>query len=50
MMYLVIKELSGIANNVFAVTNSIAKDVNAKSDVVYRANALRALCTITDVK
>jgi coatomer protein complex subunit gamma len=48
MVYLVIKELSGIANDVIMVTSSLTKDMNAKSDVVYRANAIRALCTITD--
>ncbi|KAJ3117113.1 coatomer subunit gamma [Phlyctochytrium bullatum] len=30
------------------VTSSLTKDMNAKSDVVYRANAIRALCKITE--
>ncbi|KAJ3220422.1 Coatomer subunit gamma-2 [Clydaea vesicula] len=48
MVYLVIKELSNIAEDVIMVTSSLTKDMNAKSDVVYRANAIRALCKITD--
>lgn len=47
-MYLVIKELSGIANDVLMITASVTKDINAKTDVVYRPNAIRALCKITD--
>lgn len=49
MVYLVIKELSTIAEDVIMVTSSLTKDMNAKSDVIYRANAIRALCKITDV-
>ncbi|OZJ04153.1 hypothetical protein BZG36_03121 [Bifiguratus adelaidae] len=48
MMYLVIKELSGIAEDVIMVTQSLMKDIQSKQDVIYRANAIRALCKITD--
>ncbi|KAJ3045274.1 Coatomer subunit gamma-2 [Rhizophlyctis rosea] len=48
MVYLVIKELANIAENVIIVTQSLSKDVNQKSDVIYRANAIRVLCKITD--
>ncbi|KAK3112117.1 coatomer subunit gamma [Teratosphaeriaceae sp. CCFEE 6253] len=49
MVYLVIKELSKDAEDVIMVTSSIMKDTAAVgSDVVYRANALRALCRIID--
>ncbi|KAI9312096.1 adaptin N terminal region-domain-containing protein [Dichotomocladium elegans] len=48
MMYLVIKELSGIAEDVIMVTQSLIKDIQSKQETVYRANAVRALCLITD--
>ncbi|OAD06406.1 hypothetical protein MUCCIDRAFT_72417 [Mucor lusitanicus CBS 277.49] len=48
MMYLVIKELSGIAEDVIMVTQSLIKDIQSKQDTVYRANAIRTLCLITD--
>lgn len=32
----------------FKVTASLTKDINAKGDLIYRANAIRALCKITD--
>ncbi|KAI8884905.1 Coatomer, gamma subunit [Backusella circina FSU 941] len=48
MMYLVIKELSGIAQDVIMVTQSLIKDIQSKQETVYRANAIRALCLITD--
>ncbi|KAF0485587.1 Coatomer, gamma subunit [Gigaspora margarita] len=48
MVYLVIKELSSIAEDVIMVTSSLMKDMQPKSDVIYRANAIRALCKITD--
>jgi coatomer protein complex subunit gamma len=50
MMYLVIKELSPIAEDVIMVTSSIMKDMQPNLEVVYRANAIRALCRITDVR
>ncbi|EME38655.1 hypothetical protein DOTSEDRAFT_180497 [Dothistroma septosporum NZE10] len=48
MVYLVIKELSQTAEDVIMVTSSIMKDTAVGSDVVYRANAIRALCRIID--
>jgi len=48
MVYLGIKELSGIAEDVIIVTSSLTKDMTGKEDL-YRAAAIRALCSITDV-
>ncbi|KAI8880513.1 Coatomer, gamma subunit [Backusella circina FSU 941] len=48
MMYLVIKELSDTAEDVIMVTQSLIKDIQSKQETVYRANAIRALCLITD--
>lgn len=50
MVYLVIKELSAIANDVIMATSSLVKDMNDKvaAEIGYRSNAIRALCTITD--
>ncbi|KAK4495046.1 hypothetical protein PRZ48_013373 [Zasmidium cellare] len=48
MVYLVIKELAQTAEDVIMVTSSIMKDTAVGSDVVYRANAIRALCRIID--
>lgn len=50
MMYLVIKELSPIAEDVIMVTSSIMKDMQPNLEVIYRSNAIRALCRITDVR
>jgi coatomer protein complex subunit gamma len=50
MMYLVIKELSPVAEDVIMVTSSIMKDMQPNLEVIYRANAIRALCRITDVR
>lgn len=51
MVYLVIKELAQTAEDVIMVTSSIMKDTAAVgSDVVYRANAIRSLCRIIDVR
>ncbi|KAL5987058.1 hypothetical protein ACLOJK_041054 [Asimina triloba] len=47
MIYLMIKELSPSADEVIIVTSSLMKDMNNKTDV-YRANAIRVLCRITD--
>ena len=49
MVYLVLKELAGTADDVIMVTSSIMKDTSVGSDVLYRANAIRALCRIIDV-
>ncbi|KAF2757353.1 putative coatomer subunit gamma [Pseudovirgaria hyperparasitica] len=48
MVYLVIKELAHTAEDVIMVTSSIMKDTAVGSDVVYRANAIRALCRVID--
>ncbi|KAI9492121.1 adaptin N terminal region-domain-containing protein [Zychaea mexicana] len=48
MMYLVIKELSNVAEDVIMVTQSLIKDIQSKQETVYRANAIRTLCLITD--
>ncbi|XP_052869938.1 coatomer subunit gamma [Anopheles cruzii] len=47
MVYLGIKELSPIADDVIIVTSSLTKDMTGKEDL-YRAPAIRALCSITD--
>ncbi|KAI9584817.1 coatomer subunit gamma isoform X2 [Glossina fuscipes] len=47
MVYLGIKELSSIAEHVIIVTSSLTKDMTGKEDL-YRAAAIRALCSITD--
>lgn len=50
MVYLVIKELAQTAEDVIMVTSSIMKDTAAVGgDLIYRANAIRALCRIIDV-
>lgn len=48
MIYMSIKEMSGIADDVIIVTSSLTKDMTGKEDT-FRAPALRALCKITDV-
>lgn len=47
LVYLGIKELSSLAEDVIIVTSSLTKDMTGKEDL-YRAAAIRALCTITD--
>ncbi|KAL0386965.1 UNVERIFIED_CONTAM: Coatomer subunit gamma-2 [Sesamum radiatum] len=47
MVYLMIKELSPSADEVIIVTSSLMKDMNSCTDM-YRANAIRVLCRITD--
>lgn len=47
LVYLGIKELSSVAEDVIIVTSSLTKDMTGKEDL-YRAAAIRALCTITD--
>ena len=49
MVYLVVKELSTLAQDVIMVTSSVTKDMNARGDLIYKPNAIRALCKITDV-
>jgi coatomer protein complex subunit gamma len=47
LLYLGIKELSSVAENVYVVTSSLTSDMNAKDDSC-RPQALRTLCMITD--
>jgi len=47
LMYLVIKELKPDSDCVIIVTSTLTKDMNASNDL-FRANAIRVLCTITD--
>lgn len=47
LVYIGIKELSKIAENVYVVTSSLTTDMNAKDDQC-RPAALRALCQITE--
>jgi coatomer subunit gamma len=47
LMYLVIKELKPDSDCVIIVTSTLTKDMNATNDL-FRANAIRVLCTITD--
>ncbi len=49
MVYLIIKELANTAEDVIMVTSSIMKDTSVGSDILYKANAIRALCRIIDV-
>ncbi|KAF2805260.1 Coatomer, gamma subunit [Mytilinidion resinicola] len=48
MVYLVIKELAASSDDVIMVTSSIMKDTAVGSDVVFRPNAIRALCRVID--
>jgi len=50
MVYLILKELSHTAEDVIMSTSIIMKDVSVGSDIIYRANAIRALCRIIDVR
>ncbi|XP_071960744.1 coatomer subunit gamma-2-like [Antedon mediterranea] len=47
MVYLLIKEMATISEDVIIVTSSLTKDMTGKEDA-YRAPAIRALCKITD--
>ncbi|KAL9960850.1 hypothetical protein ACROYT_G034355 [Oculina patagonica] len=47
MVYLSIKELANVAEDVIIVTSSLTKDMTGKEEL-YRASAIRALCKITD--
>ncbi|KAG2754259.1 hypothetical protein P692DRAFT_20827761 [Suillus brevipes Sb2] len=48
MVYLAIKELATTAEDVIMVTSSIMKDMQPNTEVIYRPNAIRALCRIID--
>lgn len=47
MLYLVIKEMADIADDVIIVTSSLTKDMTGP-EIAFRAPAIRALCKITD--
>jgi coatomer protein complex subunit gamma len=47
MVYLIIKEVCPSSDEVIIVTSSLMKDMNSKVDL-YRSNAIRVLCNITD--
>lgn len=47
-MYLMLKELATIADDVIIVISSLTKDINSKIEL-YHANAIRVLCKIADV-
>ncbi len=48
-MYLVLKELLPLAEDVIIVISCLTKDMNSKIDL-YKANAIRVLCKINDVR
>eukprot|EP00128_Syssomonas_multiformis_P002981 Colp12_sorted_trinity150504_noHs@28643 len=47
LVYLTIKEMSSMADDVIIVTSSLTKDMTGREDM-YRASAIRALIKITD--
>lgn len=47
MVYLVIKDVCPSADEVIIITSSLMKDMNSSTDL-YRSNAIRVLCSITD--
>jgi coatomer protein complex subunit gamma len=49
LVYMMIKELAHLADDVIIVTSSLTRYINSKWEPIYRANAIRALCRITDV-
>lgn len=50
MVHLVIKELASSAEDIIMVTSTIMKDTGGSTDIVFRPNAIRALCRIIDVR
>ncbi|KAK5654416.1 hypothetical protein OQA88_7326 [Cercophora sp. LCS_1] len=48
MVHLVIKELASSAEDIIMVTSTIMKDTGGSTDIIYRPNAIRALCRIID--
>ncbi|KAK9720622.1 coatomer subunit gamma, variant 2 [Basidiobolus ranarum] len=48
IVYLVIKELSTVAQDVIMITSSLTRDMQPNSEAIYRSNAIRALCKIVD--
>ncbi len=49
IVYLSIKEMSSVSNDVIIVTSSLTRDMTGKEDS-HRGPAIRALCKITDVE
>lgn len=49
MVHLVIKELASSAEDTIMVTSTIMKDTGGSTDIIFRPNAIRALCRIIDV-
>jgi len=47
MVYLVLKELMTMSDNVIIVMSSLTKDMNSTTPI-YRSNAIRVLCRVTD--
>ncbi|PAA77939.1 hypothetical protein BOX15_Mlig030230g3 [Macrostomum lignano] len=47
LVYIVIKEMATVAEDVIIVTSSLTKDMTGKEDA-FRAPSIRALCRITD--
>ena len=50
MVHLVIKELASSAEDIIMVTSTIMKDTGGSTEIIYRPNAIRALCRIIDVR
>ncbi|KAH8884316.1 Coatomer, gamma subunit [Thozetella sp. PMI_491] len=48
MVHLIIKELASSAEDIIMVTSTIMKDTGGSTDIIYRPNAIRALCRISD--
>lgn len=48
MVYLILKELAHTAEDVIISTSIIMKDMTVGSEIVYKANSIRALCRIID--
>nr|EAQ70953.1 hypothetical protein MGCH7_ch7g360 [Pyricularia oryzae 70-15] len=48
MVHLVIKELANSAEDIIMVTSTIMKDTGGSTDIIFRPNAIRALCRIID--
>jgi coatomer protein complex subunit gamma len=48
MTYLVLKDLTALAQDVIIAISILVKDMNSNQEV-FKANAIRVLCRITDV-
>jgi coatomer subunit gamma len=48
MVYLIVKELAHSAEDIIMFTAIIQRDVTVGSEIIYKANAIRALCRIID--